>query len=97
MGKGRRIIYQKRFCWRMGVRKMSHKYTKIDIIKDVIFFFITTAVAYGYILLMLLIISFIANRLLHLTFDNMLIYSGIGAAVVAVWYIVKKIMKYRKA
>lgn len=70
--------------------------TKIDLIKDVIFFFITVAVAYGYILLMLLIISFMASRYLPMKFDDMLVYSGIGAAAIGVWYIVKKIIKYRK-
>ena len=75
---------------------MDHKYTKIDILKDIIFFFITVAVSYGYILLMLLIISFMASRYLPMKFDDMLVYSGIGAAVVAIWYIVKKVMKYQK-
>ena len=75
---------------------MNHKYSKIDILKDVIFFFITIAVSYGYILLMLLIISFVASRYLPMKFDDMLVYSGIGTAVIAVWYIVKKVMKYRK-
>ena len=70
--------------------------TKTDIIKDVIFFFLTVAVSYGYILLMLLIISFVASRYLPMRFDDMLVYSGIGAAAVGVWYIVKKVKKYRK-
>ena len=69
---------------------------KTDIIKDVIFFFLTVAVSYGYILLMLLIISFVASRYLPMKFDDMLVYSGIGAAAVGVWYIVKKVKKYRK-
>ena len=75
---------------------MEHKYTKIDIIKDVIFFFVTVAAAYGYILLMLLIISFVAARYLPMQFDDMLLYSGIGAVVIAIWYIIKKVMKYQK-
>lgn len=75
---------------------MDHKYTKMDILKDIIFFFITVAVSYGYILLMLLIVSFMASRYLPMKFDDMLIYSGIGAAVVAVWYVIKKVMKYQK-
>ena len=70
--------------------------TKTDIIKDVIFFFLTVAVSYGYILLMLLIISFVASRYLPMKFDDMLVYSGIGAAAIGVWYIVKKVKKYRK-
>ena len=73
-----------------------NRQTKLDLIKDIIFFFITVAVSYGYILLMLLIISFMTSRYLPMKFDDMLVYSGIGAAVVAIWYIVKKVMKYRK-
>ncbi len=75
---------------------MDKKHTKRDMIKDAIFFFITTAAAYGYTLLMLLIISFAANRYLHLTFDKMLLYSGVVAMITAIWYIVKTVMKYRK-
>ncbi len=73
-----------------------NRQTKIDIIKDVLFFFITVAVSYGYILLMLLIISFMTSRYLPMKFDDMLVYSGIGAAIVGIWYIVKKVLKYRK-
>lgn len=76
---------------------MDKKHTKLDKIKDTIFFFLTTAAAYGYALLMLLIISFAANRYLHLTFDKMLLYSGAVAVITAIWYIVKMMMKYRKS
>jgi len=72
------------------------KKTKLDMIKDIIFFFITIAVSYGYILLLLLIISFVASRYLPMKFDDMLLYSGIGAAAIGVWYIIKKIKKYRR-
>ena len=67
--------------------------TKLDILKDVIFFFITIAVSYAYLLLMLLIISFVASRYLPMKFDDMLLYSGVGTAVIGVWYIVKKVKK----
>jgi len=72
------------------------KKTKLDMIKDIIFFFITIAVSYGYILLLLLIISFVASRYLPMKFDDMLLYSVIGAAAIGVWYIIKKIKKYRR-
>ena len=70
-------------------------YTKLDIVKDIIFFFITVAVAYGYILLLLLILSFMTSRYLPMKFDDMLVYSGIGTVIIGVWYIVKKVRKYQ--
>lgn len=68
-----------------------------DIVKDIIFFFITVAVTYGYVLFILLLFSLIFVRYvatLHLDFDHMLIYSGIAAGISAVWYIIKMIRKY---
>lgn len=79
---------------------MAGRNTKLDpkdIVKDFIFFFITVAGTFGYIMLILLIFSFMFVRAvatLRLDFDHMLIYAGVGAAVAAVWYIVKMIRKY---
>ena len=74
------------------------KHDPKDIIKDVIFFIITVGVTFGYILLILLIFSFMfvnAVSILRLDFDHMLIYSGVGAAIAAVCYLVKMVKKYR--
>lgn len=68
-----------------------------DVIKDIIFFFITVGVTYGYILLILLIFSFMFVGLvsvLGLDFDRMLVISGIGAGISAVWYVFKMVKKY---
>ncbi len=68
-----------------------------DVIKDFIFFFITVGVTYGYILLILLILSFMFVGLvsiLNLEFERMLVISGIGAGISALWYIIKMIKKY---
>lgn len=68
-----------------------------DIVKDIVFFFLTVAGTYGYLLFILLLFSLIFVRfvaVLKLDFDHMLIYAGIGAAVSAVWYIIKMIKKY---
>ena len=68
-----------------------------DIVKDIIFFFITVAGTYGYVLFILLLFSLIFLRyvsFLRLDFDHMLVYAGIGAAISAVWYIIKMIRKY---
>ena len=68
-----------------------------DVIKDFIFFFITVAVTFGYIMLILLIFSFMFVNLvsvIRLDIDHMLVYAGIGAGISAIWYIIKMIKKY---
>ena len=72
------------------------KYTPRDWMKDFIFFLVTTVVAYGYILLMLLIVSFVTTSYLHFTIEGMMIASGAGTVLVDIWYIVKMFKKYRK-
>ncbi len=76
----------------------DNKYTPKDWVKDFIFFIITVGVSYGYVLLILLIISFMLPGIikpLGLDFETMLILSGIGAVIMAVWYIIKMVKKYR--
>ena len=73
---------------------MSRQNTKLDILKDILFFFITIAVTYGYLFLLLLIASFVANSVLHWKIEDMYLYAAIGTVVVAIWYIVKKVRKY---
>lgn len=67
-----------------------------DWLKDAIFFVITVAAAYGYILLMLLIFSFFTAYYIKMSFEKMLIVSAVGAAAVAVWYIIRMIKKYHQ-
>lgn len=71
------------------------KYTPKDWIKDAIFFLLTVAVAYGYILLMLWIFSFMTAYYIKMNFEHMLIISAIGTFFVAIWYIIRMIKKYR--
>ncbi len=65
-----------------------------DIITDIIFFFVVTATAFGWLLLMLLIVSFVAHTYIHLKIDKMILASAIFAVVAAVVYIIKKAQKY---
>ena len=67
-----------------------------DIVKDLIFFIIVVGAAFGWSVLCLLIISFIALSYLHFTFEGILIASGIIAAVVAVFYLIGIVRKYHK-
>lgn len=74
---------------------LDKKYTPKDWIKDAIFFVLTVAGSYGYILMMLMIFSFMTVAVIPLDFEHMLIVAGVGTAIIAVFYIVKMIKKYR--
>lgn len=74
---------------------LDKKYTPKDRIKDAIFFVLTVAGSYGYILMMLMIFSFMTVAVIPLDFDHMLILSGVGTVIVAICYMVKLIKKYR--
>ena len=64
--------------------------------QDVIMLFVTTALAFGWMLIMLLIFSFVTLSYVHIEIGTMLIISTVFAAVILVVYIVKKGLKYRK-
>lgn len=70
-----------------------------DIAKDIVFFFITVAGTFAYVLFILMLLSFMFLRFVaawKLDFDHMLIISGCAAVISAVWYLVKMIRKYSK-
>lgn len=67
-----------------------------DIVMDILFFFLTVAGAFGWMLLMLLIISFVTLSYLHFEIAGMLLISAIFASIIAIYYIVKKAGKYLK-
>lgn len=82
----------------------NSKYEPKDIVKDIIFFFLTVAGTYGYSLFILLVLSLVFVRavsfvnssgfFLKLDFEHMLIYAGVFAGISAIWYIIKMIRKY---
>lgn len=74
----------------------NRNHRKTDIVKDIIFFFLTTVFAFAYFMLVLLIISFITTSYLHFTIEGIFIASILGAVGVGVYYIVKKV-KIQKA
>ena len=75
--------------------KKNEVFTPKDWIKDAVFFLITTVVAYGYILLMLFILSFVLASLSLFTIEGMLITSAAGTVLVDIWYLYKMIKKYK--
>lgn len=69
---------------------------KVDIAKDIIFFFVTTAIAFAYFMLVLLIISFVTISYIHFTIEGIFIMATVATVGVDIHYVVKKIRKYRK-
>lgn len=69
-------------------------FTKFDVVRDIIGFFVIIAIAFGWMMLMLLIVSFVTVSYLHFTFDGMLIASGIVTAVIGIVYIIRKAFVY---
>ena len=69
---------------------------KVDIAKDIIFFFVTTAIAFAYFMLVLLFISFVTISYIHFTIEGIFIMATVATVGVDIHYVVKKIRKYRK-
>ncbi len=72
------------------------KYTKLDIVKEIVWFIFLTAFIFGWWMLMLLIISFMTSSYLHFTIEGMFIAAIICTIVVDILYIVKKVKEHRK-
>lgn len=75
---------------------MKRKPDIIDIAKNIVFFFIITAVAFGWWLLMLLIFSFVTSSFIHFTIEWIFIIAIAAAVVVDVCYVVHKIRQRGK-
>ncbi len=69
---------------------------KWDMIKEVIFFVITTAFVFGWFMLVLLIISFVTLSVLHFSIEGIIAFSVLGTICYDIYYISKKVKEYRK-
>ena len=74
----------------------AHGMSALDIVKDIVFFFITVAGTFGYIMLIQLIISFVMLSVLHFTIERMLIFAAVCAGVMGVVYIVRTAIRYKR-
>lgn len=70
-------------------------YSTGDIVYDIIFFIITVVGAFAWLMLMLLFISFVTLSVLHFELKYMILASVIFAIVAGIWYIRKKVPKYK--
>lgn len=71
-------------------------FTAQDVVMDIIMLFVTTAVAFGWTLIMLLIFSFVTLSYVHIEIGTMLLISTVVAVGWFVVDVVKKVVKYRK-
>lgn len=66
-----------------------------DIIKDIIFFILTTVIAFAYWMLVFLLISFLTLSYLHFTIEGIYALAVAGTIIVDIVYVWRKIRKYR--
>ena len=67
-----------------------------DVVKDIIFFFIAVAFAFGWMMLIQLIISFVSLGYVHMNIDRMIIISVICGVACGIYYLYKMVVKYKK-
>ena len=67
-----------------------------DIIKEIIFFLIATALVFGWCMLVLLILSFVTLSVLHFTIEGIVITAIVGTVCYDIYYILRKVKEYRK-
>ena len=73
------------------------RFSVLDIVKDVLCFFLMVGCTAGYVVLLLLIISFVTLSYLHFTIEGILITGAVSGAIAGIYYIVKTVKKYRAA
>ena len=67
----------------------------IDIVKSALYFLVIMGIGFCWMMLMLLIISFVSLGYLHMRIEKMFIISGITAILVGIWYIIRTVVKKR--
>jgi TRAP-type C4-dicarboxylate transport system permease small subunit len=71
-------------------------FSGLDLVKEIIFCIIVMALAFGWMILMLLIISFVTLSYLQFNIKWMLIFSTIFAVLAGIFYVVQTVKKYKK-
>lgn len=69
----------------------------LNMIKEFVLFILVTACAFGWWMLTLLIISFVTLSLIPFTIEGIVIIAIVGTVAIDVYYIIKKVLKYKKA
>jgi hypothetical protein len=74
--------------------KESRKINEFSIIKELIWTLLLTVVTFLYSVIMLLIISFLFNSIIDLSFKGILLISGAVSCCVFLFYIIKGLMRH---
>lgn len=82
----------------MQKKQTEHRenYTTQDVVKDIVWGIFNVVLAFGWMLLMLLIISFVTLGVIHFEIEKMILISAIAAAVMFVYRVVILILKYMR-
>ena len=67
-----------------------------DMVKEIIFFLIVTAFAFGWWMLVLLILSFVTLSVLHFTIEGIVITAIVGTVGVDIYYVIHRVKEFRK-
>ena len=67
-----------------------------DMVKEIIFFLIVTAFAFGWWMLVLLILSFVTLSVLHFTIEGIVITAIVGTVGVDIYYVIHRVQEFRK-
>lgn len=72
-------------------RAKENEFNPLNLFKDVLGFLFVVAIAFGWMILMLLIISFVSLSYLHFNIDTMINISLVFAAIAGLLYILLKV------
>lgn len=81
---------------KISEEKYEEKIDVRDVVKDILFFFLSVAIGFAWMLIMQLIISFVSLGYLHMNIEKMIIVSFVCAFLVGIFNIYKMVVKYRK-
>ncbi len=74
----------------------NSRFDALETIKEVLYFLAVTVIAFGWMFLMLLIISFVAVSVIRIRIPAMLMISGVFTVAVVVFYVIRRVRKKRK-
>lgn len=74
----------------------NSRFDALETIKEVLYFLAVAVIAFGWMFLMLLIISFVAVSVIRIRIPAMLIISGIFTVAVVAFYVIRRVRKKQK-
>lgn len=72
-------------------RAKENEFNPLELVKDIIGFVFVVGIAFGWMILMLLILSFVSLSYLHFNIDDMLNFSTVFAIIAGAVYVIHKV------